>query len=231
MMHIRKILFIFLMAPMLIACSSPDGFETAVTAPSPESPTQQPESTPIAAAPVPTLEGQADTYRLQLNPGLPPVDFKLIANPTPQRLIDGSNLVGWIEVSQQGTSPDRIPVAFHDASRNLSWPQLGLRALDINMDGYLDIATVEQGGAEWGFFHWYEYDPEHRRFIVSSLADELSTLQQNGVAVNPQKKEIYVYTLVATCESTYIYVNAQGHLVLKKKQENKQSNQGCVQVP
>jgi hypothetical protein len=181
--------------------------------------------------PVPTSGGQSDTYRLQLHPDLPPFDFKLITNPSPQHLIDGSSLVGWIEVSQKGSALNRIPVTFHDASQNLSWPQFGLRALDINLDGYLDIASIEHGGAEWGYSHWYEYDPQRQRFIVSSLADELSAIPNNGVAVDPPRHEIIVYSLVATCASTYIYANAQGHLVLKQKYEYKQSDKGCALVP
>ncbi len=232
----RKIFIPFLMAVLLAACSTPAWLAPTDRTPPPQvtsdsGSSAQPEATPITAAPVPTLEGQVDTYRLQLRPELPPFDFKLIANPSPQRLIDGSNLVGWIEVSQQGSSLDRIPVAFHDASQNLSWPQLGLRALDINFDGYLDLASIEHGGAEWGFFHWYEYDPGQQRFIVSSLADELSAIQHNGMAVDPQRREIYIYSLVATCTSTYVYANAQGHLVLKQKQEYRLSDRGCVLVP
>jgi len=214
------------MAVLLAACATPSQPTPPVSTPLP-----QPASTPMPAATLPALEGHADTYRLQLRPDLPPFDFRLAVNPSPQRLIDGSSIVGWIEVSQLGKSVDRIPVAFHDATQNLTWPQLGLRALDINMDGYLDIASVERGGAEWGYFHWYEYDPEQQRFFVSSLADELSVLETNGVAVDPQRREIYVYTLVATCPSTYIYVDAQGRLVLKQKQEYKQSDQGCVLSP
>jgi hypothetical protein len=232
----RRLIIPFLMAVFLTACSSPAGLAPTDRTPPPQIATNpgastQSEATPIPAAPVSTLEGQADTFRLPLNPDLPPFDFKLIANPSPQRLIDGSNLVGWIEVAQQGSSLDRILVAFHDASQNLSWSQLELRALDINSDGYLDIASIEHGGAEWGFLHWYEFDPEQRRFIVSSLADELSAIQNKGVAVDLQRREIYVYSLVATCASTYVYVNAQGHLVLKQKQEYKPSDQGCVLVP
>jgi hypothetical protein len=227
----RNFTFIFLAAILLTACSSPVSLKTADMTPPPKSSAIQQDSTPIPAALVPTLDEQADTYRIRINPDLPPFDFKLIANPSPQRLIDGSNLVGWIEVSQEGNTLDRLPVTFRDGTQNLSWPQFGLRALDINFDGYLDIASVENGGAEWGFFHWYEYDAENKQFFVSSLADELSAIPNNGVAVDPPKHEVYVYSLVAACASTYIYANAQGHLVLIKKRIYKQSDQGCVQVP
>jgi len=217
---------LILTAALLAACTAPSR-----SAPQAGIPLPQMESTPLPAATVPAVEGRADTYRLQLHPDLQPFDFRLVANPSPQRLIDGSSLVGWIEVSQQGQSLDRIPVTFHDASQNLIWPRLGLRTLDINMDGYLDIAALERGGAEWGYFHWYEYDPKQQRFTSTALSDELSALENNGVAVDPQRREIYVYTLVATCPSTYIYVNAEGRLVLKQKQEYKQSDQGCVLSP
>jgi len=177
------------------------------------------------------MDGQTDTFSLQINPDLPPYEFKLITNPQSQRLIDNTFIVGWVEVYQDGKMVDKIPVAFHDASQNLTWPQLGLRALDINIDGYLDIAAFERGGTEWGYYHWFQFDPTQNQFTFNSLTDELSTLTNNGMAVDPQKREILVYSLVATCVSTYTYVNASGHLVLKQKDEFKQSEKGCTQVP
>jgi len=136
-----------------------------------------------------------------------------------------------VEVSQEGKLVDKIPVAFHDSAQNLTWPQLGLRTLDINFDGSLDIAAVERGGAEWGYYHWLQFDPARNQFTFNSLTDDLSALTNNGMAVNPQNREILVYSLVATCASTYTYVNASGHLVLKHKEEFKQSGKGCSQVP
>jgi hypothetical protein len=231
----RNIIPYLLMCISLSACAAPvaiNGNDTS-TQPSTAASTisGQSPSTPVPDWPVPPVAGQLETFRLKINPNLPPYDFKLITNPQPQRLLDNTFVAGWIEVSQEGKWVDRIPVAFHDASQNLTWPQYGLRALDINFDGYLDIAAVERGGAEWGYYHWFQFDPVRNQFIFNSLTDELSAMTHNGLAVDPQKREILVYTLVATCASTYTYVNAEGHLVLKQKQEFKQSSQGCIQAP
>jgi hypothetical protein len=231
----RKIIPLILIPLLLSACAGPIGSkedETATQPPSAESTLLSPSLlTLIPDSPVPQKKDPPNTFSLQVNPSLPPYDFKLITNPQPARLIDNTFVVGWVEVSQDGKQVDRIPVAFHDASQNLTWPQLGLRALDVNFDGYLDIATVERGGAEWGYYHWLQFDPTRNQFTFNSLTDDLSALTNNGMAIDPQTREILVYSLVATCASTYTYVNASGHLVLKQKEEFKQSEKGCTQVP
>jgi hypothetical protein len=229
-----RILFTsLLLSTLLSACAAPLGNNgsTPDLAPNKTNVTQLLSLTPTPALPIPTVEGQSNTFRVQVNPSLPPYDLKLTINPQPQRLIDNTFVVGWIEVTRNGQPVDKIPVAFHDASQNLTWPQNGLRLLDINFDGSLDIATVERGGAEWGYLHWYQFDPSQGRFIFTSLTEELSALANNGIAADPQGRELRVDTLVANCASTYTYVIAEGHLLLKQKQEYKQSSQGCVQTP
>jgi hypothetical protein len=229
----RIIFTSLLICTFLSACAAPFGYNGSSTDLKPDKTnvTQILFLTPTPAFPVPTIEGQPGTFRVQVNPNLPPYDLKLTTNPQPQRLIDNTFVVGWIEVSQDGKSVDKIPVAFQDSSQNLTWPQLGLRSLDINFDGYSDIAVLERGGAEWGYLHWYQFDPARNLFTTSSLTDELSALANNGVAADPQKRDILVYTLVSTCASTYTYANADGHLVLKQKQEFKLSDTGCLPAP
>src|SRR5512137_2764779 len=62
--------------------------------------------TATPAFPIPTVDGQTNTFRVQVNPSLPPYDLKLTINPQPQRLIDNTFVVGWIEVTRNGQPVD-----------------------------------------------------------------------------------------------------------------------------
>jgi hypothetical protein len=68
--------------------------------------------------------------------------------------------------------------------------------IDINSDGYPDIATIaEFGGAKWGRHQYWLYDPKSGRFISNWLTKRLSKFKCNEICVDKQTKEIHVHNL------------------------------------
>ena len=67
---------------------------------------------------------------------------------------------------------------------------------DINFDGYLDLSTLERGGAKWGVSHYLVFDKKSGHFISNWLTRKLDQFKHNGIHPDAKSKEIRVDYLV-----------------------------------
>jgi len=76
-----------------------------------------------------------------------------------------------------------------------------LHASDINFDGYLDLAVVNEFAATSGSERWLLFDPSRGRFVENKLTQKLDELKTNGYDLDPNKHEIIAHGLMAGCPS------------------------------
>ena len=120
----------------------------------------------------------------------PPHQFELAATDHPELASEGVYIVGWIRVlrPENGFPIQTITVQMDEP--DVSWAQRQLEKQDINFDGYADIAVIQHGGAKWGRFHWWLYDPKRDRYYSNSLTRELSELTCADLKADPKSKRI-----------------------------------------
>ena len=107
-----------------------------------------------------------------------------------------------------------IPVQMDEPDNN--WPQWGLTRQDVNFDGYLDIGVCQHGGAKWGRFHWYLYDPVKMVYYTNTLTKELSELTCARLKADPKTKRIRRTQFIGTEIKEYTYEIVDGHLRLQE---------------
>jgi hypothetical protein len=63
-------------------------------------------------------------------------------------------------------------------------------AEDVNVDGYLDFASIVDGGATWASEQWWIFDPASGRFVTKELTGALRNLKAADYRIDPKKHEI-----------------------------------------
>lgn len=142
----------------------------------------------------------------------PPHQFKLIPTDNPKEITEGVYQVGWIRVSMPNSDEEvqTIPVKMDEPY--VHWVQWGLEKQDVNFDGYMDIAVTRHGGAKWGKFFWWLYDPETKQYYSNSLSEELSKLTFAQFWTVPETQEIKTKGYTGTEPTEYTYRIVEGHL-------------------
>jgi hypothetical protein len=100
------------------------------------------------------------------------------------------------------------------------------QAKDINFDGYLDIATLDDYGAKWSGFNYWLFDKRSGRFITNSLTTELRTLEFNEMTLYPETKEIHTTQIPSVCLAKKIHKVVNGRLVLMYSEEPRLEGEG-----
>ena len=131
----------------------------------------------------------------QIHPTMPKYSFSLIPDVHEDDPAGRRQHVGRIQISKEGSNEvfQTIDV-FMEGSIEFFVRQFEI--LDINNDGYLDIGTLaEFGGAKWGRWQYWVYDPKSGRFITNWLTRRLSQFRCNEVCSDATSSEIHVHYL------------------------------------
>ena len=158
----------------------------------------------------------------------PPHEFELRATNNPTHVSEGMYRVGWIRTSlpSDESRAQIIPVEMHEPY--VYWPQGGLKKQDVNFDGHLDIGVCQHGGAKWGRFYWYLYDPEKMEFYTNALTKELSELTCATFKADSETKRITITQFLGADLREYSYQIVDGHLSScgsRKLDEGSRANQ------
>jgi len=175
------------------------------------------------------------TFLIEINPKLPPYLFRLIPDPSALANCDNPRSkdrcgedhprVGRIEISRNGspTILQTIEVAAY------AWPSMftqRFQAKDINFDGYLDIAALDDFGAKWSGYNYWLFDKRSGRFITNSLTRELRKLTFNEMTLKPETKEIHTTHLPSVCLGKKIHRIVNGRLILMYVEEPRLKGEG-----
>jgi len=170
-----------------------------------------------------------ETFWLKISDKLPPYQFRIIPlapeKPRPEGAFS-EHPVGRIEISTG--SPLRLVQTIQvDTLFDASELRHGFQAMDINFDGYTDIAVVDEGGAKWVRQKFWLFDQKTGRFITNSLTDDLHRLSDNGLDLDENNKEITAKQLTVTPGiQSRIYRIKNGHLELVGWEETEPTDTG-----
>ena len=144
----------------------------------------------------------------------PPHEFELMPADNATKVSEGVYRVGWIKafLSDNESRAQMIPVEMKEPY--VYWLQWGLERQDVNFDGYVDIAVREHGGAKWGRWYWYLYDPKKMEFYTNTLTKELSELTCASFRADPETKRITVTQFFGADLTEYAYQIIEGDLRL-----------------
>jgi len=137
--------------------------------------------------------------------------------------------VGRIEISTE-KSPTPIQTIEVSTRAGVSNFRNSFSVIDVNLDGYLDIAVLDEFGAKWGRQNYWLFDKRSGRYVTNSLTKELCRITHNGIVPHPETKEIEVAHFPALIprpgkvSERYKIVN--GHLVLTRKEEIRSTSKG-----
>lgn len=96
-----------------------------------------------------------------------------------------------------------------------SWLTNSFRPVDINGDGYQDLAVVYERGGKWTSDSYFLFDPGSGRFLTNALTTDLRKLTHNGLTLHPGKKEIRVSKFIGVCLNSFeVYRIENGRLAL-----------------
>jgi hypothetical protein len=163
---------------------------------------------------------EEESFWLRVNEKLPPYKIRLIPDATMKDKPGSDNplhRVGRIEISsgKPGALVQNIEVRTH---ASVSVFREFFRAADVNLDGFLDIAVVDEFGAKWIRQEFWIFDRGAGRYISNSLTKELHGITHNGIEPHLKSKELVVSQFPQATprpgrvSETYRIVN--GHLVL-----------------
>jgi uncharacterized protein (TIGR02246 family) len=148
----------------------------------------------------------------------PPHEFELVAADEPTQISEGVYQVGWIKASLPSDESHVQKIAVEMDEPDVNWTQWELNRQDVNFDGYLDIGVCQHGGAKWGQFHWYLYDPDKMEFYTNTLTKELSELTCAGFKTDPKTKRITITRFSGADLKEYSYQIVDGHIRLSQSQ-------------
>lgn len=140
--------------------------------------------------------------------------FELVEVEQPKEVSADRWLVGHIRVlpAECDEPVQIIEVQLDDPEAQ--WRQRGLLKHDVNFDGHPDIGVGQHGGAKWGRFFWWLYDPESGRYYADSLSEELYALDCADFEVDPKRKRLRLTRFVGASLDEYLYEVGSGHLLL-----------------
>ena len=175
---------------------------------------------------------EQETFWMQVGGNLAPYRFTLIPDKTVRDkpgAANPSHRVGRIVVS--AADSDTILQVIEIYTRaDASLFRALFRAVDVNLDGYLDIAVVDEFGAKWGRQKYWLYDAKRSRFITNSLTRELYRIAHNGIEPHPETNEIEVHhfpeQIPRPAKVAERYKIVKGHLLLVGSEEIRDSSGG-----
>lgn len=167
------------------------------------------------------------TWTVQIHRKLRPYTFHLIPDSAASVGKAGRRHIGGIEISKQGSSSVLQTIEVRSFA-DVSWFTKTFVAKDVNFDGYLDFAVIDDYGDKWRSNNYRVFDKASGLFITSRLTEDLGKIRSNTLDLNAKSKTInvtYVVTGAGVIGETYKIKN--GHLFLvgvEKRQKNKAGN-------
>jgi hypothetical protein len=112
-----------------------------------------------------------------------------------------------------------------------SWLTNSFHPVDVNMDGYWDIAVVYEVEAKWGCHSFWLFEPASGRFVTNALTANLREVRHNGLTFDPVKKELRASLFLGVCLNSFeIYRIERGRLVLQESEIHEPQKPGRCRV-
>lgn len=172
---------------------------------------------------------------VEVHPGLPPFEVRVspVEPPagSPSLWIE-PHPVGRVEIYRQGRSEplQTFQVSGYGTPFYLQFS----RFEDANFDGYADLLIGNDGGAKWGGYDIYLYDPVSGSFVQSELSREMSEHLRGNEILFHRTGEIEVDRLVFGCQEkdpvTETYVLKGDHLRRIRQEDLIRGEDGCYKV-
>jgi hypothetical protein len=161
------------------------------------------------------------TFLIQINRKLPPYKIQVTPNLNDHRS-GGSgpwlDHVGRIVISSQKPSSKAQVIEVKTFAGSDMFVRF-FKAEDINFDGYLDIAVVNDYGAKWGRYKYWLFDKKSGRFVTNRLTRKLGRLSYNTIDLNSNDKRIKIGFFYGVCPQSRTYRILKGELVLTEIEE------------
>jgi hypothetical protein len=168
------------------------------------------------------------TFLITINERMPPYKFRLIPDLKADVREKARHHIGRIEISKGGAR-SLLQIIEVQSYANASWLTKSFSAEDIDFDGYLDIAVLDDHGAKWGSLNYWLFDKRTGRFVINSLVKELRRLRFNEKYLDKKAKEIQVSNLIAGCgEDKRTYRVVKKHLILMREEEHEAREGECI---
>jgi hypothetical protein len=127
-------------------------------------------------------QGREIAYQVRVHDGLPVYRIRLLPDQpgTDTDSASEPRHVGRVEISLAGSPAvlQTIEVESRHGARHFT---AFFDVKDVNLDGYADLAFWSDGGAKWGSYTWWLFDPASGRFVRNALSHDLDQLTSKGV--------------------------------------------------
>jgi hypothetical protein len=177
---------------------------------------------------------------VRVHAGLPPFEVRVLPGPPSQaawNLPPGEQTlphpIGRVEITRRGEAKpfQTIEVTGLGSPYNLTFTRFD----DANFDGYTDLLLGHDGGAKWGGYAIYFYDPASGTFVETALSREMSEqLEGNEMTFQPATRTIEVDRLIYGCQAagpvTETFAIRGGHLRRTGQTDLVQAKEGCYEV-
>ena len=176
---------------------------------------------------------------VRVHASLPPFEVQIVPGPPSQsawNLPAGEQVrphpIGRVEISRQGEAKpfQTITVTGLGSPSHLTFTRFD----DASFDGYADLLLGHDGGAKWGGYEIYFYDPASGTFVENALSREMSEqLQGNDLRFRRASRTIELDHLVFGCQGeamTETFALQNGHLRKTGQIDLVQTTEGCYEV-
>ena len=162
---------------------------------------------------------EGKTFLIQINRKLPPYQIRLITdlssyNASKEYLRPVH--VGQIVIQKPTSRAQTIEVKAIAGGKMFIG---SFRAEDINFDGYLDLAVLNEFGAKWVKYKYWLFDKKTGRFVANRLTGKLGRLSYSNIDLNSKSKEIKIGFFYGVCPQSRTYQILNGDLVLTEVEE------------
>lgn len=147
------------------------------------------------------------TFRVRISPNQPIYRFHVTSFTTSTQgeitifRGDSTTSTQTIELDPNIRLNDNIPISFN--------------VHDINFDGYADFGVLADGGALWGVYQYWIFDPTSETFITSSTTDDFRTISFNNILFDDKNQQVITYGLLgAVGQEKMIYQYQKGRYQL-----------------
>ncbi|HSS48236.1 MAG TPA: hypothetical protein VLX28_04760 [Thermoanaerobaculia bacterium] len=174
-----------------------------------------------------------DVRLLQVHPGLLPLEVRILPESASADARNQPHRIGRVEISRRGESKpfQTFEVTGYDPERLRSFS----RSEDANFDGYADLLLCHDGGAKWGGYEIYFYDPKSGFFIQNELSRDMSEhLTGNSLDFHRATGEIELTHLPVGCLNGFVasetFVIQGSHLRKTGETVHLRAKEGCYAV-
>jgi hypothetical protein len=177
---------------------------------------------------------------VQVHAGMPVFEVRILPGPPSQAAWNlpaeaqiRPHPIGRVEITRRGEAKpfQTITVTGLGSPYNLQ----STRFDDANFDGYADLLLGNEGGAKWGGYAIYFYDPASGSFVETALSREMSEqLEGNEMTFQPATRTIEVGRLIDGCQDAGPVIETfafqGGHLRRTGQTDLVQAKEGCYEV-